>query len=162
MHATAMHCDDCILTMIHVPSSHLPAVGFNGVLMSILMYARKLYRNQSVHYSVPAITYNNLPLLLIAFQVITTYTPDLPYIGGIRLLSHDLIFSVISLFFSWSYLRFYFKFSDSIEYGDKSEEFAFVMMFPEVLIIMCTTVMMYFTPTIDYSIYRGCTYSSSL
>jgi hypothetical protein len=148
--------------MIHVPSSHLPAVGFNGVLMSILMYARKLYRNQSVHYSVPAITYNNLPLLLIAFQVITTYTPDLPYIGGIRLLSHDLIFSVISLFFSWSYLRFYFKFSDSIEYGDKSEEFAFVMMFPEVLIIMCTTVMMYFTPTIDYSIYRGCTYSSSL
>jgi len=113
-----------------------PIYGFNGVLISVLMYARKLYRDQSVHYSVPAITYNNLPLLLIAFQAITAYTPEVQYIREVRVFSYDIIFSLISLFFSWSYLRFYFKYSDSIEYGDKSDEFAFVMMFPERLHIV--------------------------
>ena len=108
-------------------------LGFNGILMSFLMYARKLYRDQSVHFSVPAITYNNLPLLLVIVQAITAYTPEVPYLLELRVFAKDPIFSAISLLFSWSYLRFFFKYSDSIEYGDKSDEFAFVMMFPEVI-----------------------------
>lgn len=60
---------------------------------------------------------------------------------GLKVFAVDLPFSIIAMLFSWSYLRFYFRYDEKFSsdgtslgrtYGDNSEEFAFVGMFPEV------------------------------
>jgi len=45
----------------------------------------------------------------------------------------DLPFTIVALFFCWSYLRFYYRYEDNGPLGNNSEDFAFVRMFPEPL-----------------------------
>jgi hypothetical protein len=100
-----------------------PIYGLSGVNIALLMYVRQQMRNESVHSSYPIITYHHLPVLLLSVEIL------LALMG----LKAGLPFSFTALFFSWSYLRFYFRYSDvDNSTGDKSDEFAFVVMFPEV------------------------------
>ncbi len=98
--------------------------GFNGVLMALLMFSRQQKRSESVHSSVPSITFHHLPALLLTVQVVAA-------LFKVTVISIDLPFTVAAFFSSWSYLRFYYKFNDT-DYGDKGEDFSFVGMFPEV------------------------------
>ena len=45
----------------------------------------------------------------------------------------DLPFTIVALFFCWSYLRFYYRFDDNGPLGNNNDDFAFVQMFPEPL-----------------------------
>lgn len=106
-----------------------PIYGFSGVFMIVLMYARRQYRGAPLYYTAPQITYQNLPLLvLLAQTLLRTF--------GLTAFALDVPFSVIALLFSWSYLRFFYRYDEgtsSSSVGDKSEDFAFIAMFPEAL-----------------------------
>lgn len=102
-----------------------PIYGFGGVFMAILMYARHQFRNESVHPAFPKLTFHHLPVLVLIVDILI-------YSLGGKFLVTDLHFSVISLLFSWSYLRFYYKHGSTEVAGDNSEDFSFVAMFPEV------------------------------
>lgn len=119
-------------TMANETSLITPMYGFTGVLIAILMFARHQYRGESVHSAFPKLTYHHLPILLLLTQVVL-------YFAWCKYLVTDLPFSIVSLFFSWSYLRFYYKHGTGEEWGDKSEDFSFVAMFPEVCLCCVLT-----------------------
>ena len=74
---------------------------------------------------------NNLPVLVLTSQIFL-------WLVGLRVLAIDIPFSIIAMLVSWSYLRFYYKFEDSGNvFGDRSDGFAFIAMFPEVRMCMC-------------------------
>jgi hypothetical protein len=123
---TSTYCFFSFMAVAKESSLITPIYGFSGVLMSILMYARHQYRNESVHTAFPKLTFHHLPALFLVVQIAL-------YFLYCKFLVTDLHFSVIALFFSWSYLRFYYKHSvGSDATGDGSEDFSFVAMFPEV------------------------------
>jgi hypothetical protein len=103
-----------------------PIYGFSGVLIIILMLARQQLKAEAVFSPVPYVTYNNLPVLVILIQLLL-------WLVGFRYLALDLPFSIIGILFSWSFLRFFFKFEEGAPLGDRSDEFSFVAMFPEVI-----------------------------
>lgn len=112
-----------------------PIYGFAGVFMTMLTYGRQQLQSEPVVPQIPKITYNNLPIIVVAVQVIL-------WLVGFRVLAIDIPFSIIAMLVSWSYLRFYYKFDDGTSTtGDRSDSFAFVGMFPEVItcIVFCTT-----------------------
>lgn len=112
-----------------------PIYGNNGLIITLLMYARIQLKGEPIVSNIPYITYHNTPLIILAFQLL------LWLVGLGKLLALDLPFTVISIFFSWSYLRFYYRFqsaevntNNSVQVtGDQSEEFQFIKMFPEAL-----------------------------
>jgi Eukaryotic integral membrane protein (DUF1751) len=105
-----------------------PIYGFSGVFMAVLVYARRQHKGAPIHYTVPQITFQNLPLLVILGQTLLR-------VFGLTVFALDIPFSIISLLFCWSYLRFFYRFDEmgTSPLGDKSEEFAFIAMFPEPL-----------------------------
>ena len=112
-----------------------PIFGFSGVFIIVLTYARRQNKGAPIHYTVPQITYQNLPLLVILGQTLLR-------IFGLTVFAIDTPFSIIALLFSWSYLRFFYRYDDSVlgaqggapaVLGDKSDDFAFIAMFPEAL-----------------------------
>lgn len=127
---TSVYCFVGFYVMENEKLLTTPIYGFNGVLVTILMYSRQLYRNEIVHPSIPYVTYNNLPIILVFTQLVMKMLPMF------RFFTRDILFSIIALFFSWSYLRFYYKLNtNSDELGDKSDELSFVSMFPKVVYI---------------------------
>jgi hypothetical protein len=108
-----------------------PIYGFGGVMMSIAMYARHQYRNEIVHPAFPKLTFHHLPIVLLLVDLV------LYNIWFTKFLVTDIHFTVIALFFSWSYLRFYYKHGTSEATGDDAEDFSFVSMFPEVRCCFC-------------------------
>ena len=103
-----------------------PIYGFAGVFMIMLTYGRQQLQNEPVFVQLPSINYNNLPLIVVSVQLIL-------WLVGLKILALDLPFSIIAMLVSWSYLRFYYKFeTNSTTFGDRSDSFAFVAMFPEV------------------------------
>jgi len=103
-----------------------PMYGFNGIIVSLFTFARQQLKNESVHALFPQITYHNFPIIFTILQVII-------WTIGLSTLSADMAFTFIGLFFSWSYLRFYYKYAEDEPLGDKSDDFSFVNMFPEVI-----------------------------
>lgn len=123
---TSVYCFFAFFTMAREASLITPIYGFSGVLMTILMFARHTYRNETVHSAFPKLTFHHLPILLYVTQAVLYFT------WGSFLVA-DLPFSTAALLFTWSYLRFYYKHTANSEVlGDKSEDFTFVGMFPEV------------------------------
>lgn len=111
-----------------------PIFGFSGVFIVFSTYARQQLRGQLVIQHIPNITYNNLPVLVITAQLLL-------WLIGLKVFAVDLPFSIIGLLFSWSYLRFFYYYDEKFDVngsslgrtlGDKSDEFIFVAMFPEV------------------------------
>eukprot|EP01040_Poterioochromonas_malhamensis_P001154 gene1154-1225_t len=105
-----------------------PSYGFGGLIMSLLMMCRHFQKSSPIFSRFPKLTYQYGPsvylLLNFMFSLISkTY-------------SHDIIFVHSSFFFCWSYLRFYYRFDDGV--GDKSEEFAFIYMFPQIFHLFLT------------------------
>lgn len=115
----------------------VPIYGFNGIFMSFLMYIRRFRGNQSIHDAMPRITYHQLPALFLTLQFITGI-----FLGIRFFLFRDILFTFLAMLFSWSYLKFYYKFEDenpllphNLVTQPESmlqEEFQFVNMFPEV------------------------------
>jgi len=103
-----------------------PIYGFGGVVMTLLMYARLQFKGEALIETFPLVTYQNLPLIIVIIQ-------SAFWLIGLRSFALDVPFTVIALLFSWSYLRFFYRFQDSLPPGDKSQEFSFVAMFPDVL-----------------------------
>lgn len=101
--------------------------GFSGVFITFAMFARQKLRSQSVLFALPFITYHNLPLAVLIFQIILWF-------AGHKQFSNDLVFTFISICVSWSYLRFYYRFEGPLgsPLGDQTEDFSFVNMFPMV------------------------------
>jgi hypothetical protein len=99
--------------------------GFGGILICFAMLSRQQFKNQSVILAFPFITYHNLPILMLSIQFVL-------WIAGLKQYANDILFTSISLVTSWSYLRFYYKFDDKPTYGDSSDDFSFVSMFPSV------------------------------
>jgi predicted small integral membrane protein len=78
-----------------------PVYGFGGVLMAILTYARQGKGKESIVGNFPvAISFHNLPALLLTGEVLI-------WGAGFGRYTRDLPFVIVSLFASWSYLRFY-------------------------------------------------------
>ena len=102
-----------------------PIYGFSGVLTCFLMYARQQRKNEPIIPSFPLITFQNLPILVVFGQIIF-------WSVGLLVFAVDLPFTIISLLFSWSYLRFYYKYDEQSALGDRSDDFAFIAMFPVV------------------------------
>lgn len=104
-----------------------PSYGFGGVLIALMMFARQKLRNQPVHHRfLQFFTYNNVPTVYCGLQLVLALI-------GLKSFTQDLSFTFISLVFSWSYLKFYYKYNEIDPPGDRSEDFTFVGMFPEVL-----------------------------
>jgi hypothetical protein len=101
--------------------------GFGGVLVSLLMFCRQSVGDIPVLDFVPSINFHYISPLYVGFHCILSSL-------GLKCFSNDLSFVLISLFFSWSYLRFHYKYNESQQCGEKSEEFSFVAMFPEVFL----------------------------
>lgn len=99
-----------------------PVYGFSGMYFTLLCYARKFKQGSSIHEELPNFTYQNVAFWVYVLQLLC-------YILGIKMLSRDMIFSTMSVLFSWTYLRFMYKDKNGI-IGDKSEAFKFVNMFP--------------------------------
>ena len=105
----------------------VPIYGFSGLFMAVLMYTRQQQRFEPVVAQVPHITYNNLPVLVVAAQMLL-------WLVGLRWLALDLPFTIVAILVSWSYLRFFYRFDGGAPLpGDRSDEFSFVVMFPEAL-----------------------------
>lgn len=100
--------------------------GFSGILQACLMYSRHSLRGQPLHPKLfPTITYHYAPTLYASIQIVFR-------IFGFRSIAQDLTFTIIGMVFSWSYLKFFYKYSDTEPAGDRSDDFTFVGMFPEV------------------------------
>ena len=122
-----------------------PIYGFAGVFMMMLTYGRQQFQSQAIFEQVPWITYNNLPVLVLTSQIFL-------WLVGLRVLAIDIPFSIIAMLVSWSYLRFYYKFEDSGNvFGDRSDGFAFIAMFPEVRICMCMNPIQSLTHSLTHS-----------
>jgi hypothetical protein len=78
--------------------------GCGGVIMSILMFIRRQNGSQPVIRQYPKLTYNYLPTCVIAFYSIL-------WVLGVRSITVDISFYWTSYLFSWSYLRFYYKYA---------------------------------------------------
>lgn len=128
---TSVYCFVIFFTTGQEASLITPFYGCHGIIITILMFARQQQRNLTIFEIMPYITYNNLPVIIVAIQFLLS-------IVRLDFLVMDMHFSVIALFFSWSYLRFYYKFQEGELLGDRSEEFSFVNMFPEKLHIVVT------------------------
>ena len=120
----------CFFSFMAVPKESsliTPIYGFGGVLMCILMYARHQYKHDSVIPAMPKLTFHHLPIVFLVTQVAL-------YFLWCKFLVKDIHFTIVSLFFSWSYLRFFYKHdsSNTDSMGDNSDDFTFVGMFPEV------------------------------
>lgn len=104
-----------------------PIYGFSGIFMAVLTYGRQQLTTEPIFAAVPKITYNNLPILIILVQFCL-------WLVGYRELAIDIPFSFIGMLVSWSYLRFFYKFENNGGLlGDRSDGFAFVKMFPQVI-----------------------------
>lgn len=125
-----------------------PIYGASGVIICMSVYARQQLKNESVALPFPFITYHNFPLIIIAIQITL-------WVTGFSFLARDLPFSIISLLYSWSFLRFYYHFDESelvamyatsstssahaagaSAYGDSSDDFSFVNMCPSVCVAL--------------------------
>jgi len=129
----------------------VPLYGFNGILMSFFMYIRRIHGNGYIHETLlPRITFHQLPSLFLFLQLITGLI-----FGTKNILFEDFLFTFISFIFSWSYLKFYYKYDDenpllpmnlitSTE-SHVQEEFQFVNMFPQAshIVIIPFTVAFY-------------------
>lgn len=102
-----------------------PFFGSNGICMIIVMYARQQLKGQKINERFPFFTYHNAPVVFIIYQLVMALI-------GFESQWSDLPFVLIALFFSWSYLRFYYKYNEVDPQGDMSDDFSFVAMFPEV------------------------------
>lgn len=131
----------------------IPVYGFSGILVILSMFVRAKRGNVLISASVPYISYNNLPVLLVAVDMLCWF---------IRMgwLVYDIPFALIGLCISWSYLRFYYRNEDSENsqyhfdparvngpqimwftnvlgskgnFGIHAEEFSFVNMFPAIV-----------------------------
>lgn len=105
----------------------IPLYGFSGVLISLAMFARQLLKSQLIFSKLPNFTYHHVPVVIVMSLLMLR-------VVGMKSCTEDFLFSCVSLLFSWSYLRFYYKFNDIDGFGDSSEEFTFVGMFPEVIL----------------------------
>lgn len=138
-----------------------PIYGFSSVLIALAMYVRAYKRDTPIKEGaaleaatsphgafLAKITYNNLPIVL-CFCHFLCYC-----ISPLKVFSKDWPFSCVSLLFSWSYCRFYYRFqagsasgeatntgandaSDG-EAGAGGDSFAFVAMFPLPLHVVVT------------------------
>ena len=130
----------------------IPSYGFLGVFISFAMFARQQLKNETVSYIFPFITYQNYPIILLLCQMIF-------WMLGFTSATSDIMFGTISLFTSWSYLRFYYQFDGFMNlpiplstsrvhngqiYGDDSDDFAFVNMFPIVSLSTCIHTYIHF------------------
>jgi hypothetical protein len=102
-----------------------PIYGFSGVFFTVLMLARLQKKGTPIFASFPQVTYNNLCFLVLTTQVLF-------WVLKLRMFTQDIPFAIISIGFSWSYLRFFFR-NEEGQIGDQSDDFAFVNMFPIVL-----------------------------
>jgi hypothetical protein len=103
-----------------------PVYGFGGIFMAYSLFARQQFGSSPIVDTVPFITYNNLPIIVITTQAICLLI-------GFSSLASDITLSLFSLLFGWSYLRFYYRFNaEGADLGDKSESYSFVAMFPSV------------------------------
>jgi hypothetical protein len=101
--------------------------GFSGIIQAFLMYTRHVLRSQPIHPKMfPSITYHFAPTLYVAVQIIFR-------ILGFRSFAQDFSFTIIGMIFSWTYLKFFYKHSETEPPGDRTEDFTFVRMFPETI-----------------------------
>ena len=102
-----------------------PIYGFSGILIPLFMYARQTLKNQPIHAKLPHINFQNISIVILSMQFIF-------WCCGLKFLHVDIPFTLISILFSWSYLRFYYKYPHGM--GERDSELTFVAMFPEILL----------------------------
>eukprot|EP00602_Paraphysomonas_sp_CaronLab_P011873 CAMPEP_0185041086 /NCGR_PEP_ID=MMETSP1103-20130426/39925_1 /TAXON_ID=36769 /ORGANISM="Paraphysomonas bandaiensis, Strain Caron Lab Isolate" /LENGTH=204 /DNA_ID=CAMNT_0027580667 /DNA_START=76 /DNA_END=690 /DNA_ORIENTATION=- len=111
--------------------------GCGGVIIAVMMYTRQKLGSKPVVPQYPLLTFHLLPTCTVAFFTLL-------WILGVHFLTVDISFIWISYLFSWTYLRFFYKYeADST--GDSSEGFTFMAMFPEVLhpVVLPLTIAFY-------------------
>jgi hypothetical protein len=79
------------------------AYGCGGVIMGLMMYIRQQLKNKPIVPQYPVITFDHLPTAVLAVFTIL-------FLLGNKFLTRDISFLWISYFFSWIYLRFFFKY----------------------------------------------------
>lgn len=112
----------------HEEALIVPIYGFDGVLISLMMFVRYRLKSQIILPQLPQLlTYQNLPIAYLTFHTVLVLL-------GLKWFTKDLSFMCFSLLFSWSYLRFYYKWdeNDVIVSNARGEDLSFVAMFPEV------------------------------
>ena len=119
---TSFYCFLVFFVSKHETMLVSPVYGFSGIYFSLLCYARKFKQNSPIHRDLPKFTYQSIAFWIYSSQLLL-------YVLGIKMFSRDMIFSTISILFSWTYLRFMYKDKDG-NVGDKTEAFKFVNMFP--------------------------------
>jgi hypothetical protein len=80
--------------------------GFGGVLMGLIMFSRQQLKSTPIVAKYPFLTFNYLPTFVLFFY-------SLLWILGINFCTIDISFYWISYFFSWTYLRFFYRYSVS-------------------------------------------------
>jgi hypothetical protein len=111
----------------HEQALLVATTGFSGIIQCLLMYTRFILRSQPIHPKMfQNITYHFAPTLYVAIQIIFR-------IIGFRPFAQDFSFTIIGMVFSWTYLKFFYKHSETEPAGDRSDDFTFVGMFPETV-----------------------------
>jgi hypothetical protein len=126
---TSIICFARFITTGHEHPLIVGNYGFSGIIIVFLMYVRQSMKHESVVARFPSLTYNFLPTLYVSIHVLLT-------IVGVKSMNSDVLFSLVTLFFSWSYLKFFYKYTEIDPPGDRSEDFTFVAMFPEAFHIV--------------------------
>ena len=81
--------------------------GCGGVIMCLMMYIRQQLKGKPVIPQYPVVTFHHLPtLFLTVFTVL--------FLAGEKFLTRDISFMWISYFYSWVYLRFFYKYPVSL------------------------------------------------
>lgn len=121
----SVYCFGRFIFSGHDDALIVPLYGFNGVLTILMMYIRRSGKDRPILPQVPQVTFQNLPIVFLSMLF------GLQFFAG-KSYTSDFLFALVALLFSWSYLRFYYKFDDSEQLGTRGDEFSFVSMFPEV------------------------------
>lgn len=74
-------------------------------ITTLLTFLRHELKGEPVYAALPYVTYQNLPILFVVTQMLC-------WLIGFRVIALDMPFSIISLLFCWSYLRFFYRFSE--------------------------------------------------
>lgn len=109
-----------------------PIATTNGISLALLVAIKQLIADHQIGLTAVPITTNFLPLIYISIVAACAAFSIVSF--GV------IVFSLFALHLSWMYLRF-FRFNTntspatppSTEYGDLSDAFAYVTLFPEVV-----------------------------
>lgn len=126
-----------------------PIYGFNGILVAFLMFARQTLKDTPLLPQITQINFHNISILLLLVQLLC-------WCIGLESLHCDMPFTLVSILFSWSYLRFFYRHANGVT-GNADPDFSFIFMFPDVLLpVMIPFTTSFYNIFVMFGVFPAC------